>query len=109
MPLQVEPHFNEDFKEKYSKSPDCLDCFIDLVFHMIAWTISLAKYSPMTFTNVLESQIKLLICVNLKQAVGLHCAQQCRQVEGKMSNQIESKQPFLVYSVRQLTMELIFG
>jgi len=34
------------------------------------WTVSLAKHSPMTFTNVLEN---LIIVWNLKQAVGLHC------------------------------------
>ena len=34
------------------------------------WTISLAKYSPMTFTNVLESQIKFLICVESKAGSG---------------------------------------
>ena len=34
------------------------------------WTVSLAKHSPMTFTNVLEN---LITVWNVKQAVGLHC------------------------------------
>ena len=34
------------------------------------WTISLAKYSPTTFTNVLESEIKLLICLESKAGSG---------------------------------------
>ena len=32
----------------------------------IGHAISLPKYSPMTFINVLETQIKLLICVESK-------------------------------------------
>ena len=66
----------------------------------------------MTSTNVLENQIKFLICVeskasqnwdstvfnNLKQAVGLHCVQ-CRQLRKNWGNQIESEQPFLFHSV----------
>ena len=31
---------------------------------------AIAKYSPMTFTNVLESQIKFLICVESKADSG---------------------------------------
>jgi len=34
------------------------------------WTVSLAKHSPMTFTNVLENVITVW---NVKQGVGLHC------------------------------------
>ena len=34
------------------------------------WTVSLAKHSPMTFTNVLEN---LITVWNVNQAVGLHC------------------------------------
>ena len=34
------------------------------------WTTSLAKHSPMTFTNVLESQIKFLIYVEFKAGSG---------------------------------------
>ena len=35
----------------------------------------------------------------LKQAVGLHCVQQCMLIRENWSNQIESKQPFLFCSV----------
>ena len=54
-----------------SFNPCCLPQFHTL-FHMID---QLHLYiSSMTFTNVLESQIKLLICLeSIKQAVGLHC------------------------------------
>jgi len=34
------------------------------------WTVSLAKHSPMMFTNVLKN---LITVWNVKQAVGLHC------------------------------------
>ena len=34
------------------------------------WTISLAKYSSMTSTNVLESQIKFSICLESKAGSG---------------------------------------
>jgi len=34
------------------------------------WTVSIAKHSPMTFTNILEN---LIAVWNVKQSVGLHC------------------------------------
>ena len=48
------------------------DPFWILQFHTFPhhWIISLAKHSPMTFTNVLEN---LITVWNVKQAVGLHC------------------------------------
>ena len=53
------------YKEKMSS----FDRFWLLQFHTFPhhWTVSLAKHSPMTLTNVLENLI------TVKQAVGLHC------------------------------------
>ena len=48
-----------------------LDPFWFPQFHTFPhhWTVSLAKHSPMTFTNVLEN---LVTVWNVNQAVGLH-------------------------------------
>ena len=45
----------------------------------------------MTFTNVLESQIKFVICLeSSKVGSEISCAYQCGQVGGNRGNQIES-------------------
>jgi len=54
-------------QEKMSSfDPFCLLQFHTFPHH---WTVSLAKHSPMIFTNVLEN---LITFWNVKQAVGLH-------------------------------------
>ena len=52
----------------------------------------------MTFTNVMESQIKFLICLEPKADSGTPLCLKCMQTRGNWGNQIESKQLFIFYS-----------
>ena len=62
----------------------------------------------MTFTNGLESEIKLLICVESKASSGTPLCLILQTIKN-WSNQIESEQPFLftVYS-NYLVFKLLF-
>ena len=65
-PKEIEIHDEidtviEEFISKYSKNPELLDAYVELLDHLEKWTDELAKQGPEGVQKIKEGMLKLLL------------------------------------------------